>query len=145
MLLNTGGLTIFNFSFVLDACFCCCDCCCKVSGIDQSDSFDTHSECDSQGLEGSTQVFEVLKEVLYGFDGILSNFLQVFSLFSILAKLLPSVLPVCFTELKSFSIYSVKSSSSLSSPSSLIRPLFALAMWRVRTSLSMWPSKSDPT
>ena len=93
----------------------------------------------------STQVFEVLKEVLYGFDCILSNFLQVFSLFSILAKLLPSVLPVCFTELKSFSIYSVKSSSSLSSPSSLIRPLFALAMWRVRTSLSMWPSKSDPT
>ena len=89
-LLNPGGLTIFNFSFVYGGCCCCCDCCCKVYGIDQSDSFDTHFECDFQGFEGINISFlKLCEEVLYGFDGILNNFLLVVTFIILLGKSSP--------------------------------------------------------
>ena len=68
---------------------------------------------------------------------------SVNELFIILARLLPMGSPVCSTELKSFSIFLMRLSSSLSSPSLLLRPPFLWAMWGVSTSLSIWSSKSD--
>ena len=77
-------------TFVFGAYCCCCDCCSRVSGIDQNDSFGAHYECDSQGFKGiDASFFDVLKEVLHGFDGALNNFSLVGTFIILFGKLSP--------------------------------------------------------
>lgn len=65
------------------------------------------------------------------------------TVFIALAKLLPMGSPVCSIKLKGFLISLMRSSSSLSSPSSLLPP-FALAIQGLSASLLIWSSYSDP-
>ena len=68
-------------SFTIYYKLCCwCGCCWKVSGIDQSSSFRTHSECNAQKYKGIDAIIYIyiyiyLKVIMS--YGILNNFLLV--------------------------------------------------------------------